>query len=139
MEESNAKQTLRDYPGTAGAYDLVPMASASAVFTLDTSTDIFLLHSLQVPLVLSLAAECRWRGCAHTCTHCDIGQAGWIDGRRAGCWAQAGCDYHLVSKDRYSALVCSFGLPPSTKDECVGRWQQLGAAAEAVSRVRSGG
>lgn len=48
MEDSNAKATLLDFPGAAGAYDLVPMASASAVFTLDTSTDIFLLHSLQV-------------------------------------------------------------------------------------------
>ncbi|KAK9840821.1 hypothetical protein WJX81_007219 [Elliptochloris bilobata] len=47
MEDSNAKATLRDFPGTAGVYDLVPIASASAVFTLDTSTDIFLLHSLQ--------------------------------------------------------------------------------------------
>jgi len=49
MEDSNAKETLRAFPGAAGAYDLVPLASASAVFSLDTSTDILLLHSLQVP------------------------------------------------------------------------------------------
>jgi hypothetical protein len=49
MEDSNAKETLRAFPGAAGAYDLVPLASASAVFSLDTSTDILLLHALQVP------------------------------------------------------------------------------------------
>ena len=48
MEESNAKETLQEFPAAAGAYDRVPFASASAVWTLDTSTDIFLLHSVQV-------------------------------------------------------------------------------------------
>ncbi len=48
MEPSAARDTLRDFPGAAGVYDRVPFAAASAVWTLDTSTDIFLLHSIQV-------------------------------------------------------------------------------------------
>ncbi len=48
MEESNAKETLQEFPRAAGAYDRMPFASAAAVWTLDTSTDIFLLHSFQV-------------------------------------------------------------------------------------------
>ena len=48
MEESNAKETLQEFPKAAGAYDRMPFASAAAVWTLDTSTDIFLLHSFQV-------------------------------------------------------------------------------------------
>ncbi|CAL8466123.1 g5659 [Coccomyxa elongata] len=47
MEDSNARETLREFPRAAGAYDRVPIANASAVWTLDTSTDIFLLHSIQ--------------------------------------------------------------------------------------------
>lgn len=48
MEESNAKEALQAEPTAAGTYDKVPFASASALFTMDTSNDIFLLHSLQV-------------------------------------------------------------------------------------------
>ena len=48
MEDSNAKETLQEFPRAVGAYDRMPFASAAAVWTLDTSTDIFLLHSLQV-------------------------------------------------------------------------------------------
>ena len=48
MEESNARATLQEFPKAAGAYDRMPFASAAAVWTLDTSTDIFLLHSFQV-------------------------------------------------------------------------------------------
>ena len=48
MEDSNAKETLQEFPRAAGAYDRMPFASAAAVWTLDTSTDIFLLHSFQV-------------------------------------------------------------------------------------------
>lgn len=47
MEDSSAKETLREFPRAAGAYDRMPFASATAVWTLDTSTDIFLLHSFQ--------------------------------------------------------------------------------------------
>ena len=58
MEESNAKETLQEFPRAAGAYDRMPFASAAAVWTLDTSTDIFLLHSLQVRLsYLTVRAE----------------------------------------------------------------------------------
>ena len=47
MEDSAAKETLREFPHAAGAYDRVPFAAASAVWSMDTSTDIFLLHSVQ--------------------------------------------------------------------------------------------
>ena len=53
MEDSAAKETLLAEPEAAGAYDRVPFASASAVFTMDTSNDIFLLHSIQVRLGLT--------------------------------------------------------------------------------------
>ena len=48
MEESHAKETLQECPTAAGVYDRMPFASAAAVWTLDTSTEIFLLHSFQV-------------------------------------------------------------------------------------------
>ena len=48
MEQSAARDTLVDFPGAVGAYDQVPFQSASFVFTMDTSTDILLLHSIQV-------------------------------------------------------------------------------------------
>jgi len=48
MEDSNAKTSLLGEASAAGAYDKVPFSSASAIFTMDTSNDIFLLHSLQV-------------------------------------------------------------------------------------------
>ena len=54
MEDSNAKETLLAEPKAAGAYDKIPFKSASAIFTMDTSNDIFLLHSIQASLCLHL-------------------------------------------------------------------------------------
>lgn len=64
MEDSSAKETLREFPAAAGAYDRVPVASASAVWTLDTSTDIFLLHSIQVQTFKSLLLLNSSRQCS---------------------------------------------------------------------------
>ena len=50
MEDSPAQQALAAEPQALAAYDRVPAAAASAVFTMDTATDIFLLHTLQVHL-----------------------------------------------------------------------------------------
>ena len=50
MEDSNAKEALQGEPEAAGAYDKIPFARASAIFTMDTSNDIFLLHSIQASL-----------------------------------------------------------------------------------------
>lgn len=47
-EECAAKTALQGTDGAVGAYDKLPMASASCLFTMDTSTDIFILHSFQV-------------------------------------------------------------------------------------------
>ena len=55
MEPSNARSTLVAEPGALAAYDQVPCKAASAVFTMDTSTDIFMLHTLQV----LPACDCR--------------------------------------------------------------------------------
>jgi hypothetical protein len=57
MEPSAARDTLREFPGAAGVYDRVPFAAAAAVWTLDTSTDIFLLHSFQVGVLLVSAVR----------------------------------------------------------------------------------
>lgn len=48
MEDCNAKEVLREEPTAAGVYDKIPFSSASAIFTMDTYTNIFMLHSLQV-------------------------------------------------------------------------------------------
>lgn len=61
MEDSNAKEALLAESKAAGAYDRVPFANASAIFTMDTSNDIFLLHSLQV-----LFPFCRTHICLFT-------------------------------------------------------------------------
>ena len=48
MEPSQDKDTLVGEPLAAAAYDRVPFSTGSCVFTMDTSTDILLLHSMQV-------------------------------------------------------------------------------------------
>lgn len=45
---SDAQQALVGESGAVLAYDKVPFASGAAVFTLDTSTDLLVLHSIQV-------------------------------------------------------------------------------------------
>ena len=47
-EECAAKATLAATSGSVAAYDKVPLAAASCLFTMDTSTNIFLMHSFQV-------------------------------------------------------------------------------------------
>ena len=47
-EDCNAKSTLVQTQGCVGAYDKMPLASASCLFTMDTSSDIFIMHSFQV-------------------------------------------------------------------------------------------
>ena len=47
-EDCAAKTTLQGSEGSVGAYDKVPLASASCLFSMDTSTDIFIMHSFQV-------------------------------------------------------------------------------------------
>lgn len=48
VEASQARDTLLAEASAAAAYDRVPLASGSCVFTMDTSSDILLLHSIQV-------------------------------------------------------------------------------------------
>ena len=59
MEASQAKDTLLAESQAAGAYDRLPLSSASCVFSMDTSTDVLLLHSLQVPM-RSLLRQRLW-------------------------------------------------------------------------------
>jgi len=47
-EDCDAKSTLVQTQGCVGAYDKMPLASASCLFTMDTSSDIFIMHSFQV-------------------------------------------------------------------------------------------
>ena len=56
MEASPAKAALVSEPEALAAYDRVPCKAVSAVFTLDTSTDIFLLHTLQAWTSFCVAA-----------------------------------------------------------------------------------
>ncbi|KAL0030394.1 hypothetical protein WJX79_000988 [Trebouxia sp. C0005] len=46
-EDCDAKSTLVQTQGCVGAYDKMPLASASCLFTMDTSSDIFIMHSFQ--------------------------------------------------------------------------------------------
>ena len=48
LGQNAATRTLEAEPRAAAAYDHVPFKSASCVYTLDTSTNIFLMHSIQV-------------------------------------------------------------------------------------------
>ena len=75
MEASNAQTVLLAEPGAVAAYDLVPCKAASAVFTMDTSTDIFLLHTLQVQQVeehvdASAYKELDRDNTTYVCTRC---------------------------------------------------------------------
>ena len=47
-EQCAAKATLAATSGSVAAYDKVPLAAASCLFTMDTSANIFLMHSFQV-------------------------------------------------------------------------------------------
>lgn len=51
-EECAAKATLTATSGSVAAYDKVPLAAASCLFTMDTATNIFLMHSFQVGRVI---------------------------------------------------------------------------------------
>ena len=46
-EDTDAKEAMLSAPGAVGAYDKVPVLSASAVFTFDTSTAACTVHSFQ--------------------------------------------------------------------------------------------
>ena len=50
-EDCDAKSTLVGTQGCVGAYDKMPLASASCLFTMDTSSDIFIMHSFQVLMI----------------------------------------------------------------------------------------
>jgi len=51
-ESTAALDTLNSEPNAVGAYDHVPFASAAAVFTMDTASEVFILHSAQVQALL---------------------------------------------------------------------------------------
>lgn len=53
-EDCAAKATLVAASGSVAAYDKVPLAAASCLFTMDTATNIFLMHSFQVGSLLQL-------------------------------------------------------------------------------------
>lgn len=47
-EPSPALDTLRAEPLAVGTYDRLPMASTAAVYTFDTASEVFMLHSAKV-------------------------------------------------------------------------------------------
>ena len=47
-EESPAKAAVAAEVQAVGAFDKVPFSSGSCIFTMDTATDIFIMHSIQV-------------------------------------------------------------------------------------------
>ncbi len=55
-EDTPARHALLSTRGAVGGFDRVPITSASAVFTLDTSTQRFTLHSAQVRARAPLSA-----------------------------------------------------------------------------------
>ena len=49
-EDSPAKAAVAAEVQAVGAFDKVPFSSGSCIFTMDTATDIFIMHSIQVSL-----------------------------------------------------------------------------------------
>lgn len=47
-EASPALNILQAEPSAVGAYDCLPMASTAAVYTFDTASEVFMLHSAKV-------------------------------------------------------------------------------------------
>ena len=47
-EDSPAKAAVAAEVQAVGAFDRVPFSSGSCIFTMDTATDIFIMHSIQV-------------------------------------------------------------------------------------------
>ncbi len=67
-EDTAASQVLEAKPRAAAAYDHVPFKSATCVYTLDTSTNIFLLHSIQVKVPqIAMSAKQRCRSKPRSC------------------------------------------------------------------------
>ena len=48
-EGTAALDAMRSEPEAVGAYDHVPFASATAVFLMDTASEVFVIHRAQVP------------------------------------------------------------------------------------------
>ena len=59
-EDSPAKAAVAAEVQADGAFDKVPFSSGSCIFTMDTATDIFIMHSIQVSLLLqcSICWQC---------------------------------------------------------------------------------
>ena len=47
-EQSHAQEAMLSDDRAVGAYDHVPMASAAGVYTFDTASEVFMLHSAKV-------------------------------------------------------------------------------------------
>ena len=47
-EPTAALDAMRSEPAAVGAYDHVPFASATAVFLMDTASEVFVVHRAQV-------------------------------------------------------------------------------------------
>ena len=46
--DSDAQAVLAAEPGAVAAYDHVPMRAAAAVFSMDTASEVFMLHTAKV-------------------------------------------------------------------------------------------
>jgi hypothetical protein len=58
-EDSAAQAVLVAEPGAVGVYDHVPVRAGAAVFTMDTASEVFMLHSGKVSTAAALAAQTR--------------------------------------------------------------------------------
>jgi hypothetical protein len=48
VEDSAAQAVLAAEPGAVGVYDRLPVRAGAAVFTMDTASEVFMLHSGKV-------------------------------------------------------------------------------------------
>ena len=61
-EDSAAQAVLATEPEAVGVYDHVPVRSGAAVFTMDTASEVFMLHSGKViqiaPSIQEMCTQC---------------------------------------------------------------------------------
>ena len=58
-EDSAAQAVLAAEPEAVGVYDHVPVRAGAAVFTMDTASEVFMLHSGKVSSTAAHAAQTR--------------------------------------------------------------------------------
>ena len=63
-EDTAALEAMQSEPEAVGAYDHIPFASATAVFLVDTASEVFVIHRAQVRITQHVSGMATMKGCS---------------------------------------------------------------------------